>query len=40
MTRLVLTLVALGILSAALIGCHAEGDVQKPSSMTSAGLAR
>jgi hypothetical protein len=40
MTRLLLTLVALGILSAALVGCHAEGDVQKPSSTTGVSLAR
>jgi len=40
MTRLLLTLIALGILSAALVGCHAEGDVQKPSSMTGASLPR
>lgn len=40
MTRLLLTLLALGMLSAALIGCHAEGDVQKPNSSSTVGLAR
>jgi hypothetical protein len=40
MLRLLLTLVALGILSTALVGCHAEGGVGTDKSVSSVGIAR
>ena len=40
MIRFGLILLVLGVLGSASIGCHAEGDVQKPSSSSSMSFAR
>ena len=40
MLRLILMVAVLGAFGAAMIGCHAEGDVQKPGSSSNVSLAR
>lgn len=40
MKRYLLALLVLGTFATALVGCHAEGDVSKPSSASSISLAR